>query len=246
MLEALFRSRKCQWMNEWIYIHYYIYVWSFRGKNMTYETKKILHFMRYVWKWVATLDVQELYWRMLQSRVHIVVVREIRARIGLVEAMCKAWSNMIKGRALYQSVIFRLSDLLRGKVCIADHSHHLCTNAMSHITMHTSIACFLVRIDGTRDLLVSKASCLSFALPFIAWEYIGPITMYLEMRDVMGTLHWLILWLSNRKPYSIYCNLALVINTLQFTHTHTKWGTIGPVTWWWCVVKVDWHCHFLI
>ena len=40
---------------------------------------KILHFTWYVWKWVATLDVQELYQWMLQSRVHIVVVREIHA-----------------------------------------------------------------------------------------------------------------------------------------------------------------------
>ena len=36
-----------------------------------------------VWKWIVTLYVQELYRWMLQLRVHIVVVREIRARIGL-------------------------------------------------------------------------------------------------------------------------------------------------------------------
>ena len=34
---------------------------------------------------------------MLQSRVHIVVMREIRARI-LVEDVWKAWLNMIKGK----------------------------------------------------------------------------------------------------------------------------------------------------
>ena len=44
---------------------------------------QILHLMWYVWKWVVTLDVQELCKWMLQWRVHIVVVREIRASIGL-------------------------------------------------------------------------------------------------------------------------------------------------------------------
>ena len=38
-----------------------------------------------MWKWVATLDVQELYQWMIQSRVHIVTMREIRARIGFGE-----------------------------------------------------------------------------------------------------------------------------------------------------------------
>ena len=45
--------------------------------------QKKLHFTWYMWKWLATLDVQELYQGMLQSRVRIVVVREIRARIEL-------------------------------------------------------------------------------------------------------------------------------------------------------------------
>ena len=36
-----------------------------------------------MWKWVVTPNVQELYQWMLQSRVHIVVVRGIHARIGL-------------------------------------------------------------------------------------------------------------------------------------------------------------------
>ena len=34
-----------------------------------------------MWKWVATLDVQDLYQWMLQSRMHIVTVNEIRGRI---------------------------------------------------------------------------------------------------------------------------------------------------------------------
>ena len=33
--------------------------------------------------WVVILDVQKLYQWMLQSRVHIMVVKEIRAKIGL-------------------------------------------------------------------------------------------------------------------------------------------------------------------
>ena len=36
-----------------------------------------------MWKWVAARYVQELYQWMLQSRMHIVIVRDIRARIGL-------------------------------------------------------------------------------------------------------------------------------------------------------------------
>ena len=35
--------------------------------------------------------------------------------LGLVEDVWKAWSNMIKGRALYQSVILRLLNLFREK-----------------------------------------------------------------------------------------------------------------------------------
>ena len=46
-----------------------------------------------MWKWVAIANVEELYQWMLQSRVHIVVVREIRASIGLdrrdVESMAE-------------------------------------------------------------------------------------------------------------------------------------------------------------
>ena len=69
---------------------------------------KILHFTWYVWKWVGNLDVQELYQLMLWSRVHIVIVREIRARTWLgrrcVESMVE-----YDGRTLYRSVILRLS-----------------------------------------------------------------------------------------------------------------------------------------
>ena len=53
-----------------------------RKSNMTYEAKNItFHVIRV--KVSSDLDVQELYQQMLQSRVHIVVVREIHARIGL-------------------------------------------------------------------------------------------------------------------------------------------------------------------
>ena len=36
--------------------------------------------------------------------------------LGLVEDVWKAWSNMVKGRALYQSVIVKLSNLLSQSV----------------------------------------------------------------------------------------------------------------------------------
>ena len=39
-----------------------------------------------MWMWVATLDVQELHHWMLQSRGHMMIVREIRARIGFAWA----------------------------------------------------------------------------------------------------------------------------------------------------------------
>ena len=49
-----------------------------------------------MWKWVVTLDVQELYRWMLQARVHIVVVRVILAKIGFdrrcVESMVNYYS----------------------------------------------------------------------------------------------------------------------------------------------------------
>ena len=69
----------------------YVYVWEREilisiivfGGQIWPMRPKILHFTWYVWKWVSNLDVQELYQWMLQSRVHIVVVREIRAKLGL-------------------------------------------------------------------------------------------------------------------------------------------------------------------
>ena len=56
----------------------------FRGQIWLMRPK-ILHFTWYMWKWVATLDVQELYQGLLQSKVHIVVVcvweRDLRSNI---------------------------------------------------------------------------------------------------------------------------------------------------------------------
>ena len=49
---------------------------------MTYDNKNIT-FTWYMWKWVATLDVQELYQLMLQIESAHCVVREIDAMIGL-------------------------------------------------------------------------------------------------------------------------------------------------------------------
>ena len=53
---------------------------------------------------------------MLQSRVHIVFMREIRARIGLagrdVESMVEYDQRQ---RALYQSVILKLANLFRAE-----------------------------------------------------------------------------------------------------------------------------------
>ena len=75
------------------------FYYRLRRSNMTYETKK-LDFTWYMWKWVVTLDVQELYQWLLQSRVHIVVVREIHARIGLGTFSKKLYGKSM-GLSLY-------------------------------------------------------------------------------------------------------------------------------------------------
>ena len=80
---------------------------------MTYETKNITFHVIYVKVSNDSRCSRTLLMNVV--RVHIVVVREICARTGLVEDVRKAWSNMIKRKALYQNVILRLSNLFRAK-----------------------------------------------------------------------------------------------------------------------------------
>ena len=98
-----------------------------------YDLRDQKWYMWYMWKWVATLDFQNFANECCNRDLHIVVVKEIRARIGFGWRFRKAWLNIIKSSALYQSVTLRLP-LVKGKVCIVDHSH----NALSHIAMHVS------------------------------------------------------------------------------------------------------------
>ena len=95
---------------------------------------KILHFMLYMWKWVTTLEVQELYQWMLQSRVHIVVVSEIRAKIGL-------------GRRCVESMVEydqRQSIVSNSFTCLGQSVHSqplssLVPQRPSHIAMHENV-----------------------------------------------------------------------------------------------------------
>ena len=102
-----------------------------------YDLRDQKWYMWYMWKWVATLDFQNFANECCNRDLHIVVVKEIRARIGFGWRFRKAWLNIIKSSALYQSVTLRLP-LVKGKVCIVDHSHHMCPNALSHITMRVA------------------------------------------------------------------------------------------------------------
>ena len=80
---------------------------------MTYETKNITFHVIHVKVSSDSLNVQELHiWR-LKSRVHVVIVREIRARIEFERICVESMVDMIKGRELYQSV--KLSNLFRQK-----------------------------------------------------------------------------------------------------------------------------------
>ena len=75
---------------------------------------------------------------MLQSRVHIVVVREIRARNGLGRSCVESMVEYDKRQSIVSKYDTQTLRLVLGKVCIVDHSHHLCPNAPAHIAMHVS------------------------------------------------------------------------------------------------------------
>ena len=59
-----------------------------------------------MWKWVM---------RVYFSRTFLMSVFVESARLGLVEDHWKTWSNVIKGRALYQTVIPTLLNLFRAQ-----------------------------------------------------------------------------------------------------------------------------------
>ena len=61
----------------------------------------------------------------------------------MVEDVWKAWSNVIKGRALYQSMMLRLSDLFRAK-CV--QSTTLITGAP---TPRLTSQCMLAKSHGS-------------------------------------------------------------------------------------------------
>ena len=76
---------------------------------------KILHFTWYVWKWVAVSMFKNFTNECCNRKCTLWLWEKFVQRLGFVEDVWKAWLNMMKGRALYQSVIFRLSDLFRAK-----------------------------------------------------------------------------------------------------------------------------------
>ena len=81
---------------------------------MTYETKNILHF--HVIRVKASSDSRcsrTLPMNVAIESAHHGCERNSCKDWARVEEMWKAWSNMIKGIALYQSVILRLSNLFR-------------------------------------------------------------------------------------------------------------------------------------
>ena len=76
---------------------------------MTYETKNItFHVIR------VKVSNDSRCSRTLPMNVEIESAH-CGCEINSIEEMWKAWLNMIKGRALYQSVILRLSNLFREK-----------------------------------------------------------------------------------------------------------------------------------
>ena len=75
---------------------------------------------------------------MLQLRVHIVLVREIRARIGLDRRDVESMAKYDQRQSIVSYCDTQILELVWGKVCIVNHSHHLCPNALSHIAMYVS------------------------------------------------------------------------------------------------------------
>mgnify|MGYP006889383980 CR=1 FL=1 len=75
---------------------------------------------------------------MLRLRVHIVVVREFRGRIGLDRRDVESMAKYDQRQSIVSYCDTQILELVWGKVCIAGHSHHLCPNAPSHITMHVN------------------------------------------------------------------------------------------------------------
>ena len=78
-----------------------------------------------MWKSVATHDAQELYYWMLQSKLHIVTMREIHVRIRFGWRCVERIVTHDRRQSIVSKYDTHTLELVWGKVCIVDYSHHL-------------------------------------------------------------------------------------------------------------------------